>query len=181
MTNKGKVMLIHNGERYWKNYQNGDRVSWICCNRRSCNARVTTVGADVVAFKNEVLQELPERRQNLVEVQHSRLHRAHINVPEESVEYYFAKSKFGNPVLVMGCHRYKFMKARGVTATNKIKFEMTRFGNPIITWGKHRFIKKLSRRVKTWWECTGRKRFGCRCVVVTVDDRLIKMNGWHNH
>lgn len=66
-------------------------------------------------------------------------------------------------------------------AANPLVFGITKFGNPIITWGNYRFIKKLARRVKTWWECTARKSSGCRCVAVTVNDRLVKLNGWHNH
>ncbi|KOB72354.1 Uncharacterized protein OBRU01_12726 [Operophtera brumata] len=62
-----------------------------------------------------------------------------------------------------------------------IKFEMTRFGNPTISWGNYRFNKKLTRKTKTWWECCARKSHDCRCVAVTVDDRLMKLNGWHNH
>ncbi|CAK1579179.1 unnamed protein product [Parnassius mnemosyne] len=57
----------------------------------------------------------------------------------------------------------------GISAA--IKFEMTKFGNPTISWGNYRFIKKLTRRMKTWWECTARKSSGCRCVAVTVDNQ----------
>ncbi|KPJ13081.1 hypothetical protein RR48_05190 [Papilio machaon] len=35
-----------------------------------------------------------------------------------------------------------------------LKFEVTKFGNPTILWGDYRFIKKLTRRLKTWWELT---------------------------
>ncbi|CAH2040310.1 unnamed protein product, partial [Iphiclides podalirius] len=65
--------------------------------------------------------------------------------------------------------------------SSALKFEMTKFGNPTISWGNYRFIKKLTRRMKTWWECTARKSSGCRCVAVTVENRLMKLNGWHNH
>ncbi|VVC90652.1 unnamed protein product [Leptidea sinapis] len=62
-----------------------------------------------------------------------------------------------------------------------IKFETTKFGNPVISWGDYKFIKKLGRGVKTWWECGSRKKTNCRCFAVTVENRLVKLNGWHNH
>lgn len=74
-----------------------------------------------------------------------------------------------------------YFSIAAVEQPGAIKFEMTKFGNPTIAWGNYRFIKKLTRRLKTWWECTARKSSGCRCVAVTVDNRLIKLNGWHNH
>ncbi|CAB3250378.1 unnamed protein product [Arctia plantaginis] len=68
-----------------------------------------------------------------------------------------------------------------VCGVSPLIYGTTKFGNPIIAWGNYRFIKKLTRRVKTWWECTARKSSGCRCVAVTVNNRLMKLNGWHNH
>lgn len=69
----------------------------------------------------------------------------------------------------------------GIMNPNALRFEMTKFGNPTLNWGNYRFIKKLTRRDKTWWECTSRKSCGCRCLAVTVNGRLTKLNGWHNH
>ncbi|KAI5646792.1 FLYWCH zinc finger domain-containing protein [Phthorimaea operculella] len=62
-----------------------------------------------------------------------------------------------------------------------IRFETTRHGNPIIAWGRYRFTKKLQRKEKAWWECTARRKRGCHCILVTRSDRMVKLNGWHNH
>ncbi|KAI5646768.1 FLYWCH zinc finger domain-containing protein [Phthorimaea operculella] len=62
-----------------------------------------------------------------------------------------------------------------------IRFETTRHGNPIITWGRYRFTKKLQRKEKAWWNCTARRKDGCNCILVTKNDRMVKLNGWHNH
>ncbi|PZC76983.1 hypothetical protein B5X24_HaOG203934 [Helicoverpa armigera] len=147
-TNKGTTMLLYNGLRYSRNYQNRDKVSYRC-NKGGCLARVTT-------FNNR------------------------IKGPR-----HFAFQGWVSPSCAWGLTSTAWSECGGLSpsggAANPLVFGITKFGNPIITWGNYRFIKKLARRVKTWWECTARKSSGCRCVAVTVNDRLVKLNGWHNH
>ncbi|XP_037297048.1 uncharacterized protein LOC119190095 [Manduca sexta] len=168
-------MLIFRGNKYSRNYKNGNKVSWKC-NKVGCNARVTSYGTYAPKYTesgrgNLVMLLGPHRykrqrhkgykirwicsqvhygcKASVTTLEH-RIVRATGSESDmsEDFEYYFGKSKRG-----------------------ALRFEMTRFGNPIITWGKYRFIKKLTRREKTWWECNSRKSSGCRCLAVTVNDQ----------
>lgn len=50
-TAKGGTMLLYDGYKYSRNYQKGVRVSWKC-NKSRCIARISSVGNQIIAFKN---------------------------------------------------------------------------------------------------------------------------------
>ncbi|CAD0200286.1 unnamed protein product [Chrysodeixis includens] len=51
-TSKGTTILLYNGRRYSKNYQNRGRVSWRC-NKPGCMARISTLNDEILTTKNE--------------------------------------------------------------------------------------------------------------------------------
>lgn len=66
-------------------------------------------------------------------------------------------------------------------------FAMTisRGGRPILHMGKYRFYRNnRSKGLKATWFCShssSKARPGCRASAITIEDRLIHINSYHNH
>ncbi|KOB71389.1 Uncharacterized protein OBRU01_13764 [Operophtera brumata] len=70
--------------------------------------------------------------------------------------------------------------AINVFAYDKIQYTYTVRGKRLLHVNNFRYNVKRAIGPKGYWTCNKAPK-GCKAAVITLDDQLVKVKGWHNH
>ncbi|KAI8421064.1 hypothetical protein MSG28_008187 [Choristoneura fumiferana] len=68
-----------------------------------------------------------------------------------------------------------------MTIMKSARFVLSCRGNPMVHVGGFNFIRERSRGLRTRWVCGRKRRLQCVATVTTIEDKVVKMYGYHNH
>ncbi|XP_061705616.1 FLYWCH-type zinc finger-containing protein 1-like [Cydia pomonella] len=193
-TKRGNVMLIHTGYKYHKERTRGIKVRWQCAarKRKGCPATATTLeapiflpskkGGRVLCFDGYKYHR--ERQRGMKTRWHCGTHARFgcagsvITVDDMVVRtnLYYGTSQLGSRVLY---HRgYKYHRKQ---EKNGLFFGTSHFGNKVVFYRGYKHHKKRETGNKTAWHCGTHRKLGCRGMVTTIDNTVVKFTCHYHH